>query len=625
MDSVIKYPVRQPYFADKLFFHNFDMTDDNITTRFAAQKKGEIKIAARAVSRGVASGRIVCLYGSRKQYYRVFLHPLQIEAELKRFRAAVGTAIFQLKEISRQNSAFINDTKINVFDAHLLMLEDDSLKVKIEEIIEQRKINAEWAVKIVAESFIINYKSFADVYLRERYIDVEDVSNRLLNALGGAKSNFKFEKKSVIVAREILPSTLIELSESAPKAIITEMGGWTSHSFILAREINLPAVTDVQGILRRAKTGDEVIVDGFGGQIILHPSENTIKKYQQTAAQVQQTKRRVVNAPGKKLSTLDGREIIVRANVDFIDRQISQKLTGACGIGLYRSEFLFNKFEGYPTEQEQIEAYRKIAEVAGPARAKIRTFDISPEQTSNAGKEKDKNPALGMRGIRFSVANQKYFRTQIRALLQASLNDNIDIVLPMISDVSEIILTKKILEEEKQNLRGSNIKFGKTRLGTMIEVPAAVFVIEEIAREVDFLSLGTNDLVQYLLAVDRDNGTVANWYKTLHPAVIRSIKKVLEAGENRNIPVVVCGEMAGSPVYAAILIGLGAVELSMNLNSIERVRQTISGIAFEEAAQIAKCLLQCRSADEGEELAREYFLQKWSHLFTPEILPGGRK
>jgi phosphotransferase system enzyme I (PtsI) len=603
------------------------MTNDNIVGHFVdTQKNAEITIIAQAVSRGVSSGRVVCLYGNRRQFYRVFLQPTQIKGELKRFRAAVRLAKLQLTEISRQSAAFNEKTKVNIFDAHYLMLEDNALNVKIEKLIEEKKVNAEWAVKIVTDSYITNFKSIGDVYLRERYVDVEDVTERLLNTLsGGGKSNFLLEKNSVIVAREIKPSTLIELSASAPKALVTEIGGWTSHSFILAREINLPAVTGVTEILRRAQTGDEIIVDGFNGQVILHPSENTIKKYQARASQLQKVKALNSNAQKEKLTTLDGRQITIRANVDFINQQISQKLLGASGIGLYRSEFLFNQSETFPTEQEQLQAYRKIAEVVGAERAGIRTFDIGPEQISKAGEEKEKNPALGMRGIRHSFSSVKHFRTQIRALLQASFEkNNIDIVLPMISDVTEIILTKKILEEEKQSLREREIEFGQIRLGAMIEVPAAVVIVEEIAGEVDFLSLGTNDLVQYLLAVDRDNGTVAEWYKTLHPAVIRSIKKVLEAGESCNIPVIICGEMAGSPVYAAILIGLGAVELSMNLNSISRVGKTISGIAFEEAAQVANQLLRCRSADEGEELVRQYFLQKWSHLFTPESLPTGK-
>lgn len=586
----------------------------------------EITITGRAVSRGVTVGKVVCLYGSKKQFYRVYLQKMQIGDELERLRAAVQLAKLQLKEISALQSTSIDKNKIGIFEAHSLILEDNSLLLKIENVIQEKNVNAEWAVKIVADSLVASYKSFGDEYLRERYIDIEDVTDRLINALsGGGKSNFLVEKYSVIVAKEIKPSTLIDLTESAPKAIITEIGGWTSHSFILAREIKLPAVTGVEGILRHIKTGDHVLVDGYNGQVILHPTDETIEKYKLRAAQFQQTKTAISGFRQEKLTTLDQRLITIRANVDFINEHTASKLSGASGIGLYRSEFLFNQYEGFPSEQEQIEAYRKVAETVGLMRAGIRTFDISPEQIAESIQEKEKNPALGMRGIRLSISNPKHFRTQISALLQASIKNNIDIILPMISDVSEILLTKKVLEEEKLELKSRKITFGEIRLGAMIEVPAAVLIAEDIAREVDFLSLGTNDLVQYLLAVDRDNGTVADWYKTLHPAVIRAIKKVLEAGENFDVPVNICGEMAGSPVYAPILIGLGATELSMNLNSIARIRQIVSGIAFEEAAQVAGNLLNCRSADEGEELVRQFYRLKWSHLFTEDILPGGEK
>ncbi len=368
------------------------MTDGNEPSHFInPETNAEIKIAARAVSRGVSTGKVVCLYGSRRQFYRVYLKKIQIDGELKRFRAAVDLAKLQLKQISNQKSTFSDQTKINIFDAHYLMLEDDSLLVKVEKTIEEKKVNAEWAVKIITDIYIANYKSIADEYLRERYIDVEDVTDRLLNALGGGgKSNFLLEKNSIIVAKEIKPSTLIELTESAPKAIVTEIGGWTSHSFILAREINLPAVTGVEGILRRVQTGDEVIVDGFNGQVILHPTENTIKKYNRQATRFQQVESPNPSAEQKKLTTLDGRRITVRANVDFIDEHTGKKLSGASGIGLYRSEFLLNQYEGFPTEQEQIEVYRSVADVVGSKRAGIRTFDINPEQIADIGQEKEK-------------------------------------------------------------------------------------------------------------------------------------------------------------------------------------------------------------------------------------------
>ena len=586
-------------------------------------KSSEIKLKARAVARGVAIGKVVCLHGRKRQFYRINLEETQIEKELRRFRAAIRLAKRQLKKIS---TADHNSSKLNVFDAHLMILEDRSLHDKIEKHIVRQKVNAEWAVKVVTERYIATYKAIADEHLREKYIDLEDVADRILAALGGGgKSTLRLQKNSIIVAREVKPSTLIELTDSNPKAIITENGGWTSHTFILAREINLPAVTGMKGILRRVQTGDEVIVDGFNGHVIVNPSKESSAKYKIAAAEFQEFTHRETEPIMEKLKTLDGYEIKVRANIDLPQGYPRAKRLGAKGIGLYRSEFLFNQFKGFPSEQEQLKAYRKIAKLAGEDGVRIRTFDLSVEQLTEENAAKEINPALGLRAIRLVLTHKKEFRTQIRALLQASFENKIDIVLPMISDVSEIVETKKLIEIEKERLRRRKISHGDPRLGAMIEVPSTVLIADEIAREVDFFCLGTNDLVQYLLAVDRDNETVADWFRTLHPAVLRSIKTILSAAERNNIPAVVCGEMAGSPVYVAILIGLGATELSMNVNSISRVRRTISHIAYEEAKEITDGLLKLWTADSVENYVRESFLAKWSHLFSTQILPSRKQ
>ncbi len=598
---------------------DFDSENQRSDSR---KKNGEIILKARAVSRGVAIGKVVCLHGRKRQFYRINISSSQIEREIRRFHAAVLLAKRQLKKIGTLNLQINKDNKPSIFDAQLSMLEDKSLLSKIEKKIDKEKVNAEWAVKIVMDSYVANIKSIADEHFRERYVDLEDVADRILTALGGAaKSSIKLEKDSIIVAREVKPSTLIELTESNPKAIITERGGWTSHTFILARELNLPAVTGIKGILRRIQTGEDVIVDGYTGQIILTPTSETRQTFKLAANKFQQIKTDDSEIRKGKLKTLDGKEITIRANVDLPKGYARAKRFGAQGIGLYRSEFLFNQYKGFPGEHEQVESYRKIAELCGNDGVRIRTFDLTVEQLTDESAEKEPNPALGLRGIRLGLSHKKQFRTQLRALLQAAAGNKIDIVLPMISDVSEILKTKEILEKEKSFLKKRKINFGNPRIGAMIEVPAAIFIVEEIAREVDFLSLGTNDLVQYLLAVDRDNESVADWFRTLHPAVLRAIKKVVLSAEENKIPLIICGEMAGSPVYAAILIGLGAQELSMNLNSIQRVRKIISGVAFEETQEITNQLLKCKSADEAENSVHDFFIKKWSHLFSTDFLP----
>ncbi len=587
--------------------------------------KNEIRLNARAVSRGIAVGKIVCLHGRKRQFYKINLEESLIQPELRRFRLAVRLAIGQLKKICSQKSGKITETKVNIFDAHLLILEDKSLHTKIENNIKQQKINAEWAVKIVTDDYIAKLKSIPDEHLRERYIDLEDVADRILTALGGGgNSTFRLEKNSIVVAKEVKPSTLIELARSQPQAIITENGGWTSHTFILARELNLPAVTGLKRILRRVNTGDEVVVDGFGGQVILNPIKKTLQKYRVAAQEFEQDKSAHLETVKGKLKTLDGKEIKIRANLDLPKRYAQAKRFGAQGIGLYRSEFLFNQFKGFPTEQEQVDAYRKIARMVGKEAVRIRTFDLSVEQLADETEEKEKNPALGLRAIRLSFSHLNEFRVQLCALLQASTENNISIVLPMISDVAEILRTKKLLEREKEKLKKRKIEFGNPRLGAMIEVPAAVLMIDEIAEVVDFLCLGTNDLVQYLLAVDRDNEAVADWFRTLHPAVLRSIKTVLEATTRREIPVVFCGEMAGSPAYVPVLLGLGATELSMNINSIPRIRKIISEIALEEAQEIVGKLDGCRTASEVEKAVSEFYQDKWAHLYSNGVYPLNR-
>lgn len=592
----------------------------------ARKNNGETLFEARAVSRGIAIGRVVCLHGHKRQFYRINLENSEIENELRRLRFAVRLARRQLKNINARKSDIAGTNETSIFDAHLLILDDKSLLSQIENTIKDRKINAEWSVKLVTDAYIDDYKNIAEGHLSERYVDLEDVFDRLQSALGGGeKPVVHLGKNSIIVARDVKPSTLIELSDSHPLAIITERGGWTSHTFILAREMNLPAVTGLKGILRSVQTGDEVIVDGYNGKVILHPKRETARRFKLEAAQFQENDSEKTELFKSTLATLDGREITIRANVDLPTGYLKAKSYGAKGIGLYRSEFLFNQYKGFPTEHEQIRAYQQVAKSVGEDGVCIRTFDLNVEQITERNQEKEQNPALGLRGVRFGLSQKKQFRIQLRSLLRASAENKIDIVLPMISDISEILQTRELLEKEKLRLKKQKIKFGNPRIGAMIEVPATILLIDEIAAEVDFLSLGTNDLVQYLLAVDRDNEAAADWFRTLHPAVLRSIKRVIDAGEAGKIPVIICGEMAGSPVYACILIGLGATELSMNPNSIPRVRKIISAIAFEEAGEITKQLLKFRTAQAVEQAVSGLFMAKWSHLFSSDILPVSKK
>lgn len=585
----------------------------------------EQKLEARAVSRGIAIGKIVCLHGKKRQFYRIILKDSQIERELRRFRAAVRLSKRQLKKLSHRKTHSASETQANIFEAHLLILEDASLLNKIETTIHEQTVNAEWAVKFVTDRYLAIYKDIQDEYLRERRIDLQDITERLLSSLGGGeKTSFRLDEDSIIVANEVKPSTLVELSQNEPLAIITESGGWTSHTFILARELGIPAVTGIKGVLRRVQTGETAIVDGYHGQVFINPNESTISQYQREAQRFQKQTDEKIEVVKGKLKTLDGRAVTIRTNLEIAEGYAKAKRLGAEGVGLFRSEYLINQNQSLPNERQQFEAYRKIGELVGEDGAKIRTFDINLEALNDEAALHEKNPALGMRAIRLSLSHENLFRAQLRAILRASFENKLDIILPMISDVSEILWTKRILAQEKTRLDLGNKKYGNPRIGAMIEVPSAVWVIEEIAQEVDFLCVGTNDLVQYTLGVDRDNELAADWFRTLHPAVLRSLKRIVEASEKFQIPTIVCGEMAGSHVYVPILLGLGVTELSMHVNAMPRIRQIISNIAYEEAQQIVKSLETCRTADEVEATVREHLLTKWAHLYPTSILPPSK-
>ena len=581
----------------------------------------ETILKGRAVSRGIGIGKVLYLHGQNRQFYRFTIDAGQVNSEIERFRDSVGLAKQQLKEISDSDKQAISENQSSIFETHLLFLQDKSFLSKIEDIIRDERANAEWAVKVVTDTYVSRYKLLSDKHLREKYIDLNDIAERLLSALGGEReSEFIIDENSIIVAKEINPSTLVELSEHNPKAIVTENGGWTSHSFILAREMNIPAVTGLKGVLRQVSSGDDVVVDGFNGQVVLKPSRESLDKYKISESEFLETVQGRLEVTNGDAITLDGVEINISANLDYPGGYQQAKRFGAKGIGLYRSEYLFNQNKGFPSETQQIENYTGIADLVGRDGVKIRTFDLSAGELNTRVGGNEKNPALGLKAIRLGLSEEKEFRRQLRALLIASYERQIDIVFPMVSDVSEILAAKRIINEEKESLTKQSVSTGNPGIGVMIEVPSAIFVIDEIFAEVDFISLGTNDLVQYLLAVDRDNEDVADWFRTLHPAVLRSVKAVLDSAKRNGKPAIVCGEMAGSPLYAAILIGLGATELSMNPNSIPRVRKVVQGIAQEEAAGTVSELLECASAEDVEEFVSERFSETWTHLFNLETL-----
>jgi phosphotransferase system enzyme I (PtsI) len=449
---------------------------------------------------------------------------------------------------------------------------------------------------------------------------------RLLVALSGAEpSHHSLLEDAIIVAQDLLPSAVAELDLEHARALATDTGGWTSHTAILARGVGIPAVVGLRDFYRRTKTGDRIIVDSTRNEVILHPSTATLEFYRAETASRLKGRAATERKESGPVRTQDGIEVTLRANVEVPSEFKGVETYGASGVGLYRSEFLLARRGGMVSEDEQRLAYEAIAKVAGEHGAIIRLFDLGGDNLREQAQEPEKNPALGLRAIRFVLCNEDVMRQQVRAILLAAATGHLKIVLPMVADVSDVRRAQAIIQEETTNLRHAGRSFGVVEVGAMIEVPSAVFMAEKIARLVDFFELGTNDLVQYTLAVDRGNDEVADWFRTLHPAVLHSIDQSLKAAASAAIPAIVCGEMASTPAYAVLLVGLGATDLSMTPSSLPRVRRAIAGINSEDARMIAQDCLDCDTADDVENLVRERFSKRWPHLFPSASLPAPRQ
>ncbi len=580
---------------------------------------GEIRLMGLPVARGIAIGKIVPLHGQKRQYVRAAIDESFVPSEIQKLESAFKTSLGQLGRLLR--SVRSSKARADIISAHIAILDDRSFRNRIEELIQREKVNAEWAVSSIGDEYISRFKSIPDEHMRERYFDIQDVVDRVLSSFAKSSGSLRQIPKGVIIAAsELSPSTIVDFGSGHIAGCLTEHGGWTSHTFILAREQGLPAVTGIRNLLRLVGSGQDVIVDGFRGEAILSPTESTLSQYSKgkpaTTALRSITK---VNTSGD-LRTIDGRKISIRLNADSSESVNDAKAFGTKGVGLFRTEILFNRYNGFPSERQQVSSYRKLAEAAGDHGIRIRTFDVGTRQMDSGFGLREKNPALGRRGIRLAIEESKQLKCQLRAILQASVGNKIDIILPMVTGLAEIRQAKEILSEQRKELTDSGKRSGDVRFGAMIEVPSAVLMIDEILSEVDFACLGTNDLVQYILAVDRDNESVSNWFRTLHPAVIRAIRQVIDAGKKAIKPIVVCGEMAGSPFYTPLLIGLGAVDFSMNLHSIERIMRVIEGIAFEEVAEFAARTMLLSTAEDIENLLLEEIKKKWLHLFPTDFL-----
>ena len=558
--------------------------------------------AGRSVSHGRAVGKALHIVGRKRQYFRAEIVEGRVENEIARFRAAITYSAEQLEALIAKPPT---PNAADIFDAHLLILESSSFLDAVEEVIRHDLVTAEWATKTVTEKLVSSQRASSDQHLRQKAVDIEDVSERVANALAGGQSPLPpLPPNTVLVATELFPSTLMEFADTPPVAIITERGGWTSHTFILARETGIPAVSGIKRVNRRFDDGDIVIVDGDHGTVTVASEED-----------LEVSSRGAVDLGAAAFGTWDTDDSTepgfrLYVNVDSTAKVSRAVEKGAAGVGLLRSEYLFPGIKGWPDEERQFQAYKAASEAADGLEVRIRTFDFDLDQVSFGGREPEKNPALGMRAVRLGLARERSFRTQLRAILRANTNGNISIILPMIAGVQDLKQVRSLIDDEFSRLEG--VKFPK--IGAMIELPSAVFVIDQILKYVDFLSVGTNDLVQYTLGVDRDDEMVSDWYQSLHPAVLRSIQILIESAKKAGKPVSLCGEMAGLPFYIPLLVGLGADEFSIKLSSWSAVRRILRSVEKTQAEEIVRVVKELDTAQAVEEALAAAYRTYWPDL-----------
>lgn len=580
----------------------------SVTQRSQADS-GELRMKATAVSRGVGIGPAVILppFDLRTEQREIATSAISVEVE--RLTYAVERVRASLRDLAC--SPDTSEPISGIFDTHLLILESFADKVVSE--VRSKLISSEWAIDEVLKRTAERQASVTTEHLREKQVDLKDVAVSVLDELRQTE-RIKTTEGAVVVTRETRPSYVMEIARSNPAAIVSRRGGWTSHSAILARELGIPMVTGVD--TSRIHSGDLVRVDGFAGEVILRPESIDIGAAELTTHTNNSDIQTSIHPA--KTTTSDNVPIRIRVNKETLRSYETAVKAGALGIGLFRSESLIPRSGKLPSEDRQCAAYSEISEAVGESGVQIRTFDVGPEML-NGISAAEQNPALGLRSIRLSLSEPGILITQLRALLRANTLGNISVVIPMVSGIEEILRFREILNATYGDLLAEGVIANLPKLGAMIEVPSAVLTVRDIAREVDFLCLGTNDLVQYLLAVDRDNDAVADWYQTLHPAVLRAIREVIDAGIDAGIPVTVCGEMAGSPFYVPLLIGLGVRDLSMRGNSIIPVRNLLKNVSAADAKEITETALLGKTASEIDSLLRSQYIDRWHDLFGAGI------
>ena len=548
----------------------------------------------------------------------VFVHWVDeedIPEEVSRFEAALIATRAELLDIQQRIAHSLGAKDAGIFDAHLLVVEDRTLIDEVLRNLKRDRHNVEAVFHQVAERYRKSLSEIDDDYLRERALDIEDVARRIIHHLLGksARAHFGQDRSYVIASTNLTPSDTALLDRELVKGFVTEVGSRTSHTAIMARSMGIPAIVGLRGICEELTTGDTVLIDGYSGEFVLHPSEETLKRYGEIALRKEEVEERLELIRDTTSTTRDGRHIVLSANMDLPD-EISDILeSGAEGVGLYRTEFLYLNRETPPSEEEQYENYRMVAEGLTPHGVIIRTLDIGGDKAaSSLHIPPENNPFLGCRAIRYCMEHPDIFKTQLRAILRASVYGKIRLMYPLISGLEELRRANHFLEECKQELRDEGKKFNESlEVGIMIEVPSAALTAHLLAPEVQFFSIGTNDLIQYTLALDRVNEHVAHLYDPTHPAVITLIHKVVQAGQKAGIWVGLCGEIAGDISLTPLLVGIGLDELSTGSGLVPRVKKAVQSLDTPTCRALVEEALEKEDSafllSRSQEIAKEYY------------------
>ena len=532
------------------------------------------------------------------------------DAEIQKFRNALEASKIELTKIRNNAEKQLGPDKAAIFDAHLLVLDDPELIQPIEDKIANEKVSAPEALDEVTSQFITIFESMDNEYMRERAADIRDVSKRVLAHLLGVElpNPSMIDESVIIVGNDLTPSDTAQLNKEFVQGFVTNIGGRTSHSAIMSRSLEIAAVVGTKSVTKEVKQGDMVIVDGITGDVIVDPTEDELIAYQNKRERFFEDKKELQKLRDAETVTIDGEHAELAANIGTPDDLYGVMENGAEGIGLYRTEFLYMGRDQMPTEDEQFEAYKKVLETMKDKRVVVRTLDIGGDkELPYLNLPKEMNPFLGYRAIRLCLDQQDIFRTQLRALLRASAYGKLNIMFPMVATINEFRDAKAILLEEKENLKNDGHDVSdEIELGIMVEIPSTAALADIFAKEVDFFSIGTNDLIQYTMAADRMSERVSYLYQPYNPAILRLVKQVIEASHKEGKWTGMCGEMAGDETAIPLLLGLGLDEFSMSATSILKARRQINGLSKNEMTELANRAVDCATQEEVIELVNNY-------------------